>query len=222
MRVLLVDDDPNFAQSVVLMLEDVGHRCVATTSGEEAIELAKTRDFDFILLDLLLPDIDGYEVIEQLKLEGIPTPYLIQSGLVDRDSEFGGLAFGTGEYLVKPFTKSELVSGMEAVIARSRLMATADPEYAPRLQIEPEPEGPKHRQHRRFKTLKNARIDYGDGIDCRILNLSHNGAAIRLPDEKAEFPPTFFLDLQSGEHYHCRVCWRHKDKIGVKFLGLDL
>jgi DNA-binding response OmpR family regulator len=121
MRVLLVDDDPNFAQSVVLMLEDVGHRCVATTSGEEAIELAKTRDFDFILIDLLLPDIDGYEVIEQLKLEGVPTPYLIQSGLVDRDSEFGGLAFGTGEYLVKPFTKSELVSGMEAVIARSRV-----------------------------------------------------------------------------------------------------
>ena len=220
MRVLLVDDDPNVAQSIMLMLEDVGHVCEATNCGEQAVALATKKDFDLILLDLLLPDIDGYEVIQRLRAAGNETPYLIQSGLVDKNSEFAGLAFGTGEYLVKPFTKAELVSGMEAVIARSRLVASGGAEYSPSPRLEPAPEGPTHRQHRRFKTLKKARIEYGTGIDCKILNLSHGGAAIRLPEEKTEIPPTFFLDLQSGEHYHCRICWRFKEKIGVKFLGV--
>lgn len=221
MRVLLVDDDPNFAQSILLMLEDVGHVCEATNCGEQALELATNKQFDLILLDLLLPDIDGYQVIQRLRDAGNETPYLIQSGLVDKNSEFAGLAFGTGEYLVKPFTKVELVTGIEAVIARSKLVASGGLDYAPSPRLDPDPEGPKHRQHRRFKTLKAARIDYGNGIDCKILNLSHSGAAIRLPEEKIEVPPIFFLDLKSGEHYHCRICWRFKDKIGVKFLGTD-
>lgn len=221
MRVLLVDDDPNFAQTISLMLEDVGHDCEATCFGEQAVELATKKQFDLILLDLLLPDIDGYQVIQRLRDVGNETPYLIQSGLVDKNSEFAGLAFGTGEYLVKPFTKAELVTGIEAVIARSRLVASGGGDDSPGLRMEPEPEGPKHRQHRRFKTLKAARIDYGNGISCKILNLSHGGAAIRLPEEKVEIPPTFFLDLKSGEHYHCRICWRFENKIGVKFLGLD-
>ncbi|MDH3914479.1 MAG: response regulator, partial [Rhodospirillales bacterium] len=123
MRVLYVEDDEKSAGAVELMLREVGHVCDKTDLGERAIELARANQYDFLLVDVMLPDIDGYEVIERLRAEGIQIPFLIQSGLVDRDSAFGGLAFGSGEYLVKPFTKTELIARMESVVARSRLAA---------------------------------------------------------------------------------------------------
>ena len=67
MRVLYVEDDGTVAKSVQLMLESEGHDCDATDSGKRAIELAKRGRYDIILLDIMLPDIDGYEVIKRLR-----------------------------------------------------------------------------------------------------------------------------------------------------------
>lgn len=220
MRVLYVEDDANMAKSVEMMLQSVGHECETTSFGEQAIELAEGNGFDFLLLDIMLPDIDGFQVITRLHEKGINIPYLIQSGLVDRNSEFAGLAFGTGEYLVKPFTQAELVSRIEAVVARAKLIANGSIDEDPTVQAPVQFDGNERRKHRRFNTVKVARIDYGNGIDCKILNMAREGAAVRLPDPGVEIPPTFFLDLQSGEQYHCRISWRDKDKIGVKFLNL--
>ena len=220
MRVLYVEDDEKSAGAVELMLREVGHVCDKTDLGERAIELARANQYDFLLVDVMLPDIDGYEVIERLRAEGIRIPFLIQSGLVDRDSAFGGLAFGSGEYLVKPFTKTELIARMESVVARSRLAAGLE---VGGLGAQQEPlveRRDERRRHRRFKTIKAARIDFGPGVDCKIVNLSHGGAAIRLPDDKTGLPPTFDLSLESGETYRCRLCWKLKDKIGVQFLEL--
>jgi DNA-binding response OmpR family regulator len=220
MRVLYVEDDDNSARAVELMLREVGHVCDKTDLGERAIELAKANEYDFLLLDVMLPDIDGYEVIERLRAEGIQIPFLIQSGLVDRDSAFGGLAFGSGEYLVKPFTKTELIGRMESVVARSRLAAGLElggQDENRKPLVEPRDE---RRRHRRFKTIKTARIDFGHGVECKIVNLSHGGAAIRLSDGTTGLPPTFDLTLESGETYRCRLCWKLRDKIGVEFLEL--
>ncbi len=223
MRVLFVEDDENSASAVELMLREVGHACDKTDLGEQAIKLAKTNAYDFILLDVMLPDIDGYEVMERLRAEGVTTPYLIQSGLVDRDSEFGGLAFGSSEYLVKPFTKAELVGRMEAVMARAKLAADTTLEQHGGERSEPLSPLDERRRHRRFKTVKNARIDVGSGsgIDCKIVNLSHGGAAVRLPDDKTDLPPTFDLTLETGAAYRCRLCWKLRDKVGVQFLEAD-
>jgi len=218
MRVLYVEDDENSASAVELMLREVGHACDKTDLGEHAIKLAKANDYDFILLDVMLPDIDGYEVIERLRSDGVNTPYLIQSGLVDRDSEFGGLAFGSSEYLVKPFTKAELVGRMEAVIARAKLAAGMALEQQGGDRSEPLGPLDERRRHRRFKTVKRAWIDVGLGIDCKIVNLSHGGAAVRLPDDKTNLPPTFDLKLETGAAYRCRLCWKLGDKVGVQFL----
>ena len=224
MRVLFVEDDQSSARAVELMLCEVGHAYDQTSLGERAIELAKTTDYDFILLDVMLPDIDGYEVIERLRADGVRTPYLIQSGLVDRDSEFAGLAFGSSEYLVKPFTKSELVNRMEATIARAKL--SAGTALAPQFDDLGRPvyTGNDRRRHRRFKTIKHAWIDRGprfdddSRIDCTIINLSHGGAGIRLPDDNAELPPTFDLELETGAAFRCRLCWSRGRKAGIQFL----
>jgi DNA-binding response OmpR family regulator len=220
MRILYVEDDESNAEVVERMLLSVGHNCDRAQLGEQALSLAQDRAYDFILLDIMLPDIDGFEVMRRLRSAGVDTPFLIQSGLVDRESSFASLAFGTGEYLVKPFTQQELIGAMQAVLARAKLIASQnldDPAADP-LAGSDESDENRQRKCRRFKTVKEARIDYGTGIDCKILNLSHGGAALRLPANDLQVPPTFFLTLKSGETYHCRVCWREEAKIGVKYL----
>ncbi len=120
--------------------------------GEYAVQLAAREDYDLVLLDVMLPDIDGYEVIRRLRSAGVSTPYLIVSGLVDRESEFGSLAFGIGDYLVKPFTKDELISRVTAVIARSRLAKLPILEEPPPCLAAPLPSRPTEAWRRAQKT----------------------------------------------------------------------
>ena len=219
MRILHVENDPVSAKSVRLMLRDVVEDYETTALGEYAVQLAAREDYDLILLDVMLPDIDGYEVIRRLRSAGVPTPYLIVSGLVDRESEFGGLAFGIGDYLIKPFTKDELVSRMKAVIARSRLAELPILEEPPPCLAAPQKDGVERRKHKRFRTIKSAKIDCGLGIDCTVLNISHSGAAIRLPSDQTDIPTSFILKLDGGATHTCKLIWKHGEMIGVKFLG---
>ena len=122
MRILYVEDDESKAEIVEMMLSSVGHDCDKVQLGEQAVSLAQDLAYDLILLDVILPDIDGFEVIRRLRSAGVDTPYLIQSGLVDRNSAFASLAFGTGEYLVKPFTQQELIWSYVAAIALAILI----------------------------------------------------------------------------------------------------
>ena len=85
MRILYVEDDATQAQTVEAMLEGEDHFCHTTDSGEQAVLLAKRNEYDMIILDIMLPDIDGYEVIQRMQAAGITTPCLIQSGFVDFD-----------------------------------------------------------------------------------------------------------------------------------------
>jgi len=77
MRVLLVEDDPNTAKSIEMMLTHANLNVYSTDLGEEGIDLAKLYDYDLILLDLNLPDMKGYDVLRQLRLARISTPILI-------------------------------------------------------------------------------------------------------------------------------------------------
>lgn len=219
MRVLYVENDPVFAKKVELMLKGVVDSCETTSLGEYALQLACRNDYDLVLLDVMLPDIDGFELLRRLREAGVNTPYLILSGLVDRDSDFGSLAFGVGDYLVKPFTRDELVGRVEAAIARKEMNEHEMVEPPPPCQAAPPNNKPERRRHRRFRTIKTAKIDHGLGIDCKILNMSHSGAALRLPDDQIELPPSFRLELNDGISHVCKVRWRIGDRLGVKFLG---
>ena len=220
MRILYVEDDESGAKVVEKMLSSVGHDCDKVQLGEQAVSLAQDLAYDFILLDVMLPDIDGFEVIRRLRSAGVDTPYLIQSGLVDRNSAFASLAFGTGEYLVKPFTQQELISAMHAVLDRRKLVPSNDLDDPAEesLILGEASNGSGQRKSRRFTTVKDARINSGVGVDCKILNLSHGGASLRLPEKDLEIPPNFVLELKSGDILHCRVCWRIDERVGIKYL----
>ncbi|AGI72228.1 cell cycle transcriptional regulator [Octadecabacter arcticus 238] len=120
MRVLLVEDDPSTAKSIELMLSHANLNVYSTDLGEEGIDLAKLFDYDLILLDINLPDMNGHEVLRQLRLSRIETPILILSGEDGTESKLKGFGFGADDYMTKPFHREELVARIHAIIRRSK------------------------------------------------------------------------------------------------------
>jgi len=120
MRVLLIEDDSATAQSIELMLNSERFNVYTTDTGEEGLDLGKLYDYDIILLDLHLPDMNGYEVLKKLRISKVETPILILSGLGNIEDKVRGLGFGADDYLVKPFHKDELVARINAIVRRSK------------------------------------------------------------------------------------------------------
>lgn len=120
MRVLLVEDDSSIAKSIELMLNSEGFIVDSTDLGEDGLEIGKLYDYDIIILDLMLPDIDGYEVLRRLRAARVTTPILILSGLTEMDNKIKGLGFGADDYLTKPFDKRELIARIQAIVRRSK------------------------------------------------------------------------------------------------------
>src|SRR5689334_113141 len=110
MRILLMEDDATTAKSIEMMLRSQAYVCDSTALGEDGVEIAKLYDYDIILLDLMLPDIDGFEVLRRLRSAKIRTPILIVSVLTEPDSKIKAFGIGADDYLAKPFDKRELMA----------------------------------------------------------------------------------------------------------------
>src|SRR6185312_3281799 len=120
MRVLLVEDDSSTAKAIELSLASEGIICDTAELGEEGLEIGKIYDYDIIILDLMLPDIDGYEVLLRLRSAKVQVPILILSGLSGSDQKIKGLGFGADDYLTKPFNRGELIARIQAIVRRSK------------------------------------------------------------------------------------------------------
>ncbi|HTI85468.1 MAG TPA: response regulator transcription factor [Alphaproteobacteria bacterium] len=120
MRVLLVEDDTTTAKSIELMLKSEGFVVDTTNLGEDGLEIGKLYDYDIVILDLMLPDMDGYEVLRRLRAARVGTPVLILSGLAEPDNKIKGLGYGADDYLTKPFDKGELIARVNAIVRRSK------------------------------------------------------------------------------------------------------
>ncbi len=120
MRILLIEDDSATAKSIELMLKSQGYVVDTTDMGEDGEEIAKIYDYDIVILDLMLPDMDGYEVLKNLRNAKVETPILILSGLSDIKDKIKGLGLGADDYLIKPFDKAELVARIQAIVRRSQ------------------------------------------------------------------------------------------------------
>jgi two-component system cell cycle response regulator CtrA len=120
MRVLLVEDDTSTAKSIELMLKSEGYIIETTDLGEDGLDLGKIYDYDIIILDLMLPDMDGYDVLKSLRDSKVETPILILSGLTELDNKIKGLGYGADDYLTKPFDKRELIARIQAIVRRSQ------------------------------------------------------------------------------------------------------
>src|SRR5215204_5593284 len=120
MRVLLVEDDAATAASIQMMLKRESFICDTTDLGEDGLEIGKLYDYDIIILDLMLHDMEGYEVLRRLSAAGVKTPILILSGLGELDHKIKGLGFGADDFLTKPFDRRELIARIQAIVRRSK------------------------------------------------------------------------------------------------------
>jgi two-component system cell cycle response regulator CtrA len=120
MRILLIEDDPATSKSIELMLGHANFNVYTTDLGDEGIDLAKLYDYDLILLDLVLPDINGHDVLRQLRVARIDTPILILSGETDTENKMRWFGSGADDYLTKPFHREELIARIHAIIRRSK------------------------------------------------------------------------------------------------------
>ena len=116
MRVLLIEDDSAMAQSIELMLKSEGFNVYTTDLGEEGVDLGKLYDYDIIILDLQLPDMSGFDVLKQLRVNKIATPILILTTESSDDMKAQGKAAGATGWLVKPFDPAKLLEVVKKVI----------------------------------------------------------------------------------------------------------
>jgi len=120
MRVLLIEDDPSTAHAIELMLKGENFDCCTAALGEEGLDLGKLNDYDIILLDLMLPDLSGFEVLRSLRASNVQTPILIVSGINGVQEKVTGFGFGADDYMTKPFHKDELLARVQAIVRRCK------------------------------------------------------------------------------------------------------
>src|SRR5213595_3276688 len=120
MRILIVEHDLSAARRLTLLLKSLDAAIDQTDTGEEAIELARHYDYDLVLLALMLPDMDGYEVVRRLRAGRIETPVLVLSGISRPEATVKALRMGADDFMVKPLDEAELLARVQAVIRRSK------------------------------------------------------------------------------------------------------
>lgn len=121
MRILLAEDDQDTAGQVSVCLAEQGHATVVASTGAQALELATADTFDVIVLDRMLPVVDGLTVLARLRTQGIDAPVLMLTALGGIADRVEGLQAGADDYLVKPFAPNELAARIHALGRRSGL-----------------------------------------------------------------------------------------------------
>ena len=118
MRILVVDDDRAILKLITRVLRDESYAVDTASTGEEARTLALVNEYDGIILDLQLGDRHGFEILQELRRNGRPTPVLLYSGQADTDSIVRGLDAGADDYVVKPVSNEELRARVRTLIRR--------------------------------------------------------------------------------------------------------
>ena len=124
--ILVVEDEPSIAEVVSLYLGRAGFEVRAVGDGRSALDEIDSRPPDLIVLDLMLPGVDGYEVTRRVRARG-DTPIIMLTARKSEVDRIAGLEMGADDYVVKPFSAQELVSRVRAVLRRTSAAAGADP-----------------------------------------------------------------------------------------------
>lgn len=121
MKVLLVEDDAAIADFVTQGLKQAGYVCEAVRKAEEALALSTSRSFDAMIVDIMLPGMDGLSFIDRIRANGDMTPIIVLSAKRSVDDRIKGFQRGGDDYLTKPFSFQELLVRLQALVRRSQL-----------------------------------------------------------------------------------------------------
>ena len=120
LRILVVEDDPLLAESLIRALQQQGYGVGHARRGHDADALLRDHRYDLLLLDIGLPDIDGFEILRRLRARSDPMPVLVVTAREEVDERVHGLDLGADDYLTKPFSLSELEARVRALLRRAR------------------------------------------------------------------------------------------------------
>src|SRR5579864_1703080 len=124
MRILVIEDETNIVDIIKLYLEQAGYTVLCASDGIAGLELHAREHPDLVILDLMLPILDGMEVCRRIR-NWANTPILMLTARQEEDDRIGGLEAGADDYLVKPFSPRELVSRVKAILRRSTMASTS-------------------------------------------------------------------------------------------------
>lgn len=117
MKILIIEDEKAISDLLKLSLEEQGYKCDCAYDGETASDLIEKIDYDLVLLDIMLPKVDGYELLEYIKeTRGMPTIFITAKS--QTQDKIKGLREGADDYITKPFEIEELIARIEAVLRR--------------------------------------------------------------------------------------------------------
>ena len=138
-KILIIEDDASIRELVTWNLSEEGYDCVCAADGREGLELTKSEEPDLILLDLMLPAIDGFEVVKAIRGSGMQIPVIMLTAKSEETDKVIGLEFGADDYITKPFGVRELKARIKAVLRRYQADApennTGDRARAPMITI---------------------------------------------------------------------------------------
>jgi len=126
MRILIVEDDPRIARFLEKGLIAEGHFCAVAADGKTGLALALEGDFDLVLLDLILPEMHGHEVCQELRMQKRGIPVIILTGMDSLNNIVEGLRMGADDYITKPFAYEELLARIETVMRRNSEVTLED------------------------------------------------------------------------------------------------
>jgi heavy metal response regulator len=120
MRILLVEDDMGASRFIRKGLQEKGYTIDVAFDGEEGFHFATAQDYDLIILDIMLPEMSGFEVLKGIRKKGIITPVIFLTARDEKEDVVHGLELGADDYLIKPFSFAELLARIKAVLRRGQ------------------------------------------------------------------------------------------------------
>jgi two-component system OmpR family response regulator len=117
---LVVDDEQFLREAVATLLSSLGFAVTSAGTGTEALRLARTRPFDLLILDVMLPDLDGFEIVRRLRRDRNEVPVIFLTAKDTREDKVAGLTMGGDDYITKPFHLDELTARLRTVLRRTR------------------------------------------------------------------------------------------------------
>jgi DNA-binding response OmpR family regulator len=186
-RILVIEDDPSIVLGLRMNLEAEGYAVEVADDGEAGLALARRAEADLIILDIMLPRLNGFEVLRQLRAAGVNIPTIVLSA---RDAELDivmGLEFGAEDYVTKPFGIAELLARIKAVLRRPALKESARGNHDPRGEERsaartdgsPEPVSPRELGSDASTSAREIRVGELE-IDARTRQVTRGGEVVAL------------------------------------------
>ncbi|MEE8823589.1 alkaline phosphatase synthesis transcriptional regulatory protein PhoP [Lentilactobacillus sunkii] len=156
-KVLVVDDEPAIVTLLEYNLKQANFEVQSATNGVDALSMAENGQFDIVLLDLMLPQMSGEQVLKQLRMDRNDTPVIL---LTAKDTEFDkvfGLEMGADDYIPKPFSPREVIARINAVLRRYEKSATKEGDTNPKPSGNVETTGPFTIDHKKYRVTVNSK-----------------------------------------------------------------